>query len=515
VTQRCDVVVVGAGSAAICAALAARETGAQVVLLERAPVEERGGNTAFTGGALRMVYHGVDELTELVPDVPAEQLARTDFGEYTARRFYDDLARVTEYRGDPDLLEIMVDRSYETYLWLRRNHGIRFGLMYGRQAFEVDGRFTFFGGLAVEAWGGGPEYSKGLFAAAERAGIDIRYSSRATKVIRDGNRAAGVVVRAQAGSYELLADAVVLAAGGFQGNVEWRSKYLGTGWDLANVRGSRFNTGDGLQMALDVDAMPFGQWTGCHAVGQDINAPAVGDLAMADGYEKHSYPFGIMVNADGKRFVDEAADFRNYTYAKYGRQILQQPGGFAWQIFDQKSLPYLRDEYHLKGVTKVSAPTLEELARKLEGVDREGVLATVAEFNAAVQTDVPFNPNVLDGRGTQGLAVRKSNWAQTIDEGPFEAYGVSVGLTFTFGGVRIDNDARVIDTEGVPIPGLFAAGEMVGGIFYYNYPAGSGLTSGAVFGRIAGTSAAAAVNAAATTVTTVSAVSAAVNGEVR
>jgi tricarballylate dehydrogenase len=497
VTERCDVVVVGAGSAAICAALAAREAGAHVVLLERAPREERGGNTAFTGGALRMVYENVDQLTALVPDIPAEQLARTDFGQYTARKFYDDLARVTEYRADPDLLELMVDRSYETYLWLRRNHGIRFGLMYGRQAFEVDGRFTFFGGLAVEAWGGGPEYSRSLFAAAERAGIDIRYSSRVTQVVRDGNRAAGVVVRTEDGPYELLAPAVVLAAGGFQANVEWRSKYLGTGWDLANVRGTRFNTGDGLRMALDMDAMPFGQWTGCHAVGQDMNAPRVGDLAMADGYEKHSYPYGIMVNAAGQRFVDEAADFRNYTYAKYGRQILQQPGGFAWQIFDQKALPYLRDEYHLKGVTKVTAPTLEELARKLEGVDRDGFLTTVAEFNAAVQDDVPFNPNILDGRGTTGLGVRKSNWAQTIDEGPFEAYAVSVGVTFTFGGVRIDEQARVIDTEGAPIPGLYAAGEMVGGIFYYNYPAGSGLTSGAVFGRIAGTSAAEALAATA------------------
>jgi tricarballylate dehydrogenase len=246
-----------------------------------------------------------------------------------------------------------------------------------------------------------------------------------------------------------------------------------------------------------MDAMPFGQWTGCHAVGQDMNAPRVGDLAMADGYEKHSYPYGIMVNAAGQRFVDEAADFRNYTYAKYGRQILQQPGGFAWQIFDQKALPYLRDEYHLKGVTKVTAPTLEELARKLEGVDRDGFLTTVAEFNAAVQDEVPFNPNILDGRGTTGLGVRKSNWAQTIDQGPFEAYAVSVGVTFTFGGVRIDEQARVIDTEGAPIPGLYAAGEMVGGIFYYNYPAGSGLTSGAVFGRIAGTSAAEALAATA------------------
>lgn len=490
--NKCDVVVVGAGNAAICAALAAREGGADVVILERAPTAERGGNTAFVGGALRMTYAGAEDLMRLVPDTPKDLRDRTDFGSYTQADFFNDIAKVTEFRSDPDLAEIMVDRSYDTYRWLGETHGIRYSLMYGRQAYEVGGRFRFFGGLAVEAWGGGPEYSRSLFAAAEKAGIDIRYENRAVRLIRDGVGAAGVVVQHQDRLYELEAGAVVLAAGGFQGNVEWRSKYLGPGWDLANLRGSRFDTGDGIRMALELDAMPFGQWTGCHAVGQDLNAPPVGDVKMADGYEKHSYPYGIMVNADGKRFVDESADFRNFTYAKYGRQIMAQPGGFAWQIFDQKSVKYLRDEYRIKGVTKVVAGSLEELATRLQGVNAPAFLETVGEYNAAVQTGVPFDPTILDGRGTTGLAVNKSNWALTIDEPPYEAYAVSVGVTFTFGGVRISPDAQVLNTEGRPIPGLFAAGEMVGGIFYFNYAAGSGLTSGAVFGRIAGTSAAAA-----------------------
>jgi tricarballylate dehydrogenase len=484
------VVVVGAGNAAICAALAAREGGAQVVLLERAPEHERGGNTAFVGGALRMAYEGTEDLTRLVPDVPADLLARTDFESYSRADFFNDIAKVTEYRSDPDLLEIMVDNSYETYRWLHEQHRIRYSLMYGRQAFEVDGRFRFYGGLVLEAWGGGPEYSRSLFTAAERAGIDVRYNSRAIRIIADGVAAAGVVVQHGTERYDLPADAVVLAAGGFQGNVEWRSKYLGPGWDLANLRGSRFNTGDGHRMALEMDAMAFGQWTGCHAVGQDLNAPPVGNVKMADGYEKHSYPYGIMVNADGRRFVDESADFRNFTYAKYGRQIMAQPSGFAWQVFDQKSTKYLRDEYRIKEVTKVTADTLEELASKLEGVHPTGFLETVREYNAAIAVDVPFNPTVLDGRGTTGLAVNKSNWALALDQPPYEAYAVSVGVTFTFGGVRIGHDAQVVNTDGNPIPGLFAAGEMVGGIFYFNYAAGSGLTAGAVFGRIAGTSAA-------------------------
>jgi tricarballylate dehydrogenase len=196
-----------------------------------------------------------------------------------------------------------------------------------------------------------------------------------------------------------------------------------------------------------------------------------------------------MINANGERFVDEGADFRNYTYAKYGRVILNQPGQFCWQVFDRKVLHLLRDEYKIKQITKARADTLEELAKKLDDVNPERALATIKEYNKAVKTDVPFNPNVKDGRGTVGLAIPKSNWANTVDEPPFEAYAVTCGVTFSFGGLKIDTGAQVIDTDGAAIPGLFAAGELVGGLFYFNYPGGSGLMSGSVFGRIAGASA--------------------------
>ena len=199
-----------------------------------------------------------------------------------------------------------------------------------------------------------------------------------------------------------------------------------------------------------------------------------------------------MVNARGERFLDEGADFRNYTYAKYGREILAQPGQFAWQVFDAKVRNLLRDEYRIRQITKVSSDTLEGLADQMEGVDREGFLRTVAQFNVAVRLDVPFNPNLKDGRAAEGIVPRKSHWANTIDTGPFEAYAVTCGVTFTFGGLKIGQDAQVQDTAGRPIPGLFAAGELVGGLFYHNYPGGTGLTSGAVFGKIAGESAAAA-----------------------
>jgi tricarballylate dehydrogenase len=486
--EQCDVVVVGGGNAALCAALSAAEQGVSVLVLERAPEAESGGNSRFTAGAIRCVYDGVEDLKVLMPDLSEEEIANTDFGSYTEEKFFDDMGRVTEYRTDPELTEVLVTRSRETMRWMREK-GVRFQPIYGRQAFKVDGKFKFWGGLTVEAWGGGPGLVQALTDAARRNGIEIAYQARALSLVHGDSGVTGIRVRHDGRTQTIRTKAVVLAAGGFQANAEWRTRYLGPGWDLAKVRGTRFNTGDGIRMALEAGAMPTGNWSGCHAVGWDRNAPEFGDLAVGDNFQKHSYPFGIMINANGERFVDEGADFRNYTYAKYGRVILAQPGQFAWQIFDRKVLHLLRDEYRIKQVTKVSANTLEELVAKLDDVDAEKALETIKAYNAAVMTDVPFNPNVKDGRGTRGLAVKKSNWANTIDEPPFEAYAVTCGITFTFGGVKIDTSAQVIDTEGVPIPGLYAAGEMVGGIFYFNYPGGTGLMNGAVFGRIAGASA--------------------------
>jgi tricarballylate dehydrogenase len=487
-----DVIIVGGGNAALCAALAAHEQGASVLVLEAAPEAERGGNSRFTAGAMRVAYRGVNDLAQLMPDLTGEEKTNTDFGAYPDDLFYDDLCRVTQYRTNPQLAEILVSRSFDTMLWMR-SKGVRFAPIYGRQAFKVDGRFKFWGGLTVEAWGGGPGLIDSLYTIAQKSGVEIRYSSRALELITDDTSVRGIAVRTDGASDVLETCAVVLASGGFEANAEWRTRYLGPGWDLAKVRGTRFNTGDGIRMALDAGAMPYGNWSGCHAVGWDRNAPEFGDLSVGDGFQKHSYPFGIMINGLGRRFVDEGADFRNYTYAKYGRAILEQPGQFAWQVFDRKVTHLLRDEYRIKQVTKVSADSLEELAEKLEDVDAPGFLAEVESYNAAVQQDIPFNPNIKDGRCTLGLTLNKSNWANRLDMPPFEAYAVTCGITFTFGGLRIDEHGAVINTDGMPMRGLYAAGELIGGLFYFNYPGGTGLMSGSVFGRIAGTSAGRAV----------------------
>jgi tricarballylate dehydrogenase len=479
---------VGGGNAAFCAALAAQEQGAKVVMLEAAPEDEAGGNSRFTAGSIRVVYNGVEDIKTLVPDLTQAEIDTTDFGTYTADQFFDDMARVTQHRANPDLVELLVTRSFDTLNWMREK-GVRFIPIYGRQAFKIDGKFKFWGGLTVESVGGGPGLVNMLTEAAKKRGIEIRYRTRALDLLTDGDRVNGVRIRHDSQVSEIHGKAVVLASGGFQANPEWRTRYLGPGWDLAKVRGTRFNTGDGIRMALEIGASPCGNWSGCHAVGWEMNAPEFGDLAVGDQFQKHSYPFAIMVNATGKRFVDEGADFRNYTYAKYGRVILEQPGQFAWQIFDQKVKHLQRDEYRIRQITKVTANTIEDLAGKLEGVNAGEFVKTIAEWNKAVRQDIPFDPNIKDGRRTEGLAINKSNWANTVDQPPYEGYAVTCGITFTFGGLRVNTDCEVLNTDYQPIRGLYAAGELVGGIFYFNYPGGSGLCSGAVFGKIAGTSA--------------------------
>ena len=484
-----DVIVVGAGNAAFCAALAAAEAGRKVLVLERAPEDESGGNSRYTAGLMRVAYNGVEDLKRAIPDLSAEEIARSDFGSYTEEQFLDDMGRVTEYRCDPDLTEVLVKKSLETVAWMRAK-GVRFTAAWGRQAFNIGGRFKFWGGLTVEAVGGGPGLVESLTSIARKNGIEVWYEARALDLLFDDDGVKGVRVKHKGKTVELKANAVVLAAGGFQSDPEWRTRYLGPGWELAKVRGTRFNTGDGIRMALAAGAAPTGNWSGCHAVAWERNAPEFGDLAIGDQFQKHSYPWGIYLNAEGRRFVDEGADFRNYTYAKYGRVILSQPGQFAWQIFDAKVKPQLRDEYKIKQVTKRVGNTLEELVDKLEDTNKANALQEIQAYNAAVRQDIPFNPNIKDGRCTRDLAINKSNWANTIDTPPFEAYAVTCGITFSFGGLKIDTGARVISADGGPIPGLYAAGELVGGIFWFNYPGGTGLTNGSVFGRIAGTGAA-------------------------
>ena len=486
--QTYDVVVVGAGNAGLCAALAAREAGARVLVLEKAPHHLRGGNTYFAGGSFRFPYDGLDDIRRLIPDLSDAEVEAVDVGRYPQAQFREDIMRVSEGLPDEELVDLLVKEAYPTMRWIR-DRGIRWVLMYGRQAFAVDGVHRFWGGLVVEAVGAGAGLSDQLFALADDAGIHVQYEAKVTRLrVDNSGRVVGLQVRGPNGNEDVTGKAVILACGGFEANAEMRARYLGSDWELAKVRGTQFNTGDGIRMSLDIGAMPYGHWSSCHAVAWDLNAPASGNRRIGDLYQKHSYPFGLIVNINGERFVDEGADFRNYTYAKYGREILKQPQRIAFQLFDARVEPLLRDEYRIAQVTKATANTFDELAMAL-GVDREGLTRTVEAFNAAVQPGA-FDPTRLDGKHTEGIRPPKSNWALPLDTPPYTGYAVTCGITFTFGGLRIKRDAQVLDSEGAPIPGLYAAGEIVGGLFYYNYAGGSGLMAGAVFGKIAGASAA-------------------------
>ena len=481
---RTDVVVVGGGNAGFTAAHAAAERGRSVILLEKGPEELSGGNSFYTAGATRIVHGGLEDLAGLVE--PDDRHGSTVVPPYTAEDYASDLAKVTEGRNDPDLTEVLIAESQSTLRWLN-GLGLKYRLMYERQAYErPDGSYLFWGGLHVGNVGGGEGMMADHTRVARELGTDIRYASPATKLLVDGGRVTGVVVDGPDGEYTIEAESVILTAGGFEADPLLRREYLGEGWENAKVRGTPFNTGDMIRAALDAGAARGGDWNTCHSVQWDAFTPQnESNRELTNRLTRQSYPLGIIVNRNGERFLDEGADFRNYTYAKYGKEILRQPGSVAWQIFDAGLRPMLRtEEYDMPGVSVETADTVAELAAKT-GINPEALEKTIARYNASIDRSAAFDPNVLDGRAARTVPV-KSNWANPLENGPFYAFGVTCGITFTFGGVRGDTSGRVLDTDGNPIPGLFAAGEMLGGLFSTNYPGGSGLAAGCVFGRRAG-----------------------------
>jgi tricarballylate dehydrogenase len=489
-TEYYDVVVIGAGNAALCAALAAREQGSKVLVVEKAPRHQRGGNSFFTDGAIRFAFSSLEDVRKVIPSMSDEEADKIILPPYTADQYLADMVRVTSGQTDLRLAGTLANRSYETMLWMTQQ-GIQFAMIYDNQSFEHDGKHHFWGNLNVKSEGRGVGLVNRLFEIADNRGIDIWYETTGCELLQgETGDITGLIVEHNSERSSVDCGAVVIASGGFEANKEKRGEELGHIWRQAVLRGTSHNTGRGLAMALEVGAQKYGQWTGCHNCSTDANAPVNGDYFDKPGdiYKKHSYPFSVMVNRDGKRFVDEGADFRNYTYAKYGREVLKQPGHIAYQIFDNQVRDLLRSEYWEKEATCIEADTLTELAEKMD-IDRDVFLKTISDYNEGVQ-DGEFNPHAKDGKGTAGVTPPKSNWANRIEQPPFLAFPVTCGITFTFGGVKVSERAEVLNAEDEPIPGLYAAGEMVGGLFFDNYPGGSGLMSGAVFGKLAGGSAA-------------------------
>ena len=478
-----DVLVVGAGNAGLCAALAAEELGARVGVLEKAPREFRGGNSALTGH-MRFAFNSVDDIAPLINDpYPSDlQNIAEHLPHRTEAELFDEIMTVTDGYADTELADTHVSKSYETVRWLRSK---------GHDWVPIYATATH-GGNVVMMNGGGHGFQERSFGYLEGAGVPIYYDTSATELIEDKQgRVIGLRALSPDGYRTIHASSVVLSCGGFESNAEMRARYLGPGWDTVKMRGVPYNTGDGLLMAMGIGAMPYGSWTTCHASPQDMNRPAYTLPGSGSrGWNRYSYPFSIMVNVYGERFADEAFDVRGRTYARMGRSILAQPAGTAFQILDAKARKMqLLPEYDQASGAK--AGTLEELADKL-GVDPEGLVRTVREFNAAVQPgEYDPSPYRTDGKRTEGLGVPKSNYAVPIDEPPYEGFGVICGITFTYGGLKVDpKTAQVQHVAGRPIPGLYTSGEMLGGLWHTNYASGSGMMAGSTYGRISGISAA-------------------------
>ncbi|KAF2219599.1 fumarate reductase flavo protein subunit, partial [Elsinoe ampelina] len=503
--ERCDVLVIGGGNAGFCAAISAVQNGAKdVMIIDKCPEEWSGGNSYFTAGAMRTVHEGLPDLLPLVNNVDDELADRVDLVPYTTADFQADMDRICQGKSDPTLCGILINESNQTIKWLS-TLGVRFQLSFNRQSFLVDDRYKFWGGLALKTEDGGKGLIEDHKAAAEHHGIKVYYSTAATALHTSSTGAiASVSVSSHGKSVNIATQAVILAAGGFEANPELRAKHLGHGWDLAYVRGTPHNTGDLLDIAVrDAGAKTAGDWSGCHATCWDANAPRnSGDRGVSNEFTKSGYPLGVMINVNGERFVDEGVDYRNYTYAIFGRQILAQPDGAAFQVWDSRTIPWLREEeYRDEVVKKITASTIEELAEKCSQAglkNRNKFVQTLKEYNSAVNKHVKahpekkWDPAVKDGMATQDLTLPKTNWALPIDKPPFLAVKVTGGITFTFGGLKVAPQSTAVISEqtGCEIPGLFCVGEMLGGLFYNNYPGGSGLTSGSVFGRRAGTAAA-------------------------
>jgi tricarballylate dehydrogenase len=396
--------------------------------------------------------------------------------------------RVTQDRSDPELSKILIENSYDTMCWMQESGRMQFELALSVMGVRVGNEVKWPRGAMIRTGHEGVGLSRTWFETAEKTGIEIRYETGAQRLTQaESGRVNGVVVRGPGGLETINAKAVVLACGGFETNPAWRRLYLGDPWDHAKVRGSNFNYGDGLKMALDIGAMPWGHWGGCHATPINAEAPDYGVQHLTDKTNRLSYFLGVMINVEGRRWIDEGADINSFTYAKYGGLILRQPRSLVYQIFDSKVLQLLEPRYSTSEPFR--SDTLEGLVKQLK-VDHPQALKTLTEYNAACGRGGAFNPAELDGVHTEGIEPPKTNWAQKLDTPPYVAYPVTGGITFTFGGLKVNQDAQVIATDWKPIPGLYTCGEMVGGLFHYNYPLGTGLMSGAVFGRIAGRSAA-------------------------
>ncbi|WP_422650130.1 FAD-dependent tricarballylate dehydrogenase TcuA [Cupriavidus sp. H18C1] len=453
-----DVLVIGGGNAALCAALMAREAGASVLLLEAAPREWRGGNSQHTRN-LRCMH-----------DAPQDVLVDA----YPEEEYWQDLLKVTGGITDEHLARLVIRASSNCRDWMRR-HGVRFQPPLSG-ALHVARTNAFF-------MGGGKALVNAYYRSAEKLGVQIRYEAPVDAIELDGDR----FVAARVGSERIEARACVLAAGGFESNREWLREAWGQNelgeWPADNflIRGTRFNQGVLLKYMIDAGADAIGDPSQSHCVAIDARAPLY-DGGICTRIDCVS--LGVVLNGNAERFYDEGEDFWPKRYAIWGRLVAQQPGQIGYSIIDAKAIGRFMPPV-FPGVT---ARTLPELARKL-GLDEATFMRTVGDYNAACRVGT-FDHTVLDDCHTEGLTPAKTHWARPIDTPPFYGYALRPGITFTYLGLKVDDKAAV-HFGGKPSANLFVAGEMMAGnVLGKGYTAGVGMSIGTAFGRIAGTQAA-------------------------
>jgi tricarballylate dehydrogenase len=457
-TRAYDVLVAGGGNAALCAAIAARRAGSSVLVLEGAPRFYRGGNTRHTRN-MRCAH-----------DAATETLS----GPYTEEEFFDDLLRVTQGQTDEALAKFMIAQSKEILAWIPEQ-GVRFQPSLGG-TLSLGRTNSFF-------LGGGRSMLNALYLTAERLGIEVEYDAEVVDLDIDGGTFRSATVRRGTERATVRAATLVAAAGGFEANIEWLKEHWGDAADNFLIRGTPYNRGTVLKMLIGRGVQAVGDPTQCHAVAIDARAPKFdgGIITRLD-----CVVFGIVVNKRAERFYDEGEDIWPKRYAIWGRLVAAQPEQIAYIVFDAKSLKLFMPSLY----PPVQAGSIRELAGKLS-LDFDALQATIDGFNAAVRPGT-FDDKVLDDCRTEGLDPPKSHWARRIDTAPFYAYPVRPGITFTYLGVRVDKDARMLMSDGGPTENMFAAGEiMAGNVLGRGYAAGIGMTIGSVFGRIAGREAAA------------------------
>ncbi len=455
--QEVDVLVVGGGNAALCAAIAARRQGASVLVAEKSDAFWRGGNTRHTRNMRCAHDTATDTLT----------------GPYSEEEFLDDLLRVTEGETDLDLARMMVRESKSMLGWIQEQ-GVRFQPSLGG-TLSLGRTNSFF-------LGGGRAMLNALYRTAGDLGVSVAYETSLSDIDLEDGTVRTATLRRDGATHVIRPRSVVAAAGGFESNIEWLREHWGPAADNFVIRGTRNNDGAVLRMLLDAGVAAVGDPRQCHAVAVDARAPRYdgGIITRLD-----CVVFGIVVNRNGQRFYDEGEDVWPKRYAIWGRLVAQQPGEIAYILFDAKS----RGLFMPSLFPPVEAASIGELAGKLE-LDAGRLEATVERFNAAVRPGA-FDPAALDDCRTEGLDPPKSHWARRLDTPPYFAYPVRPGITFTYLATRVDGSARVLMQDGRSAANLFAAGEiMAGNVLGKGYAAGIGMTIGSVFGRIAGEGAA-------------------------